>query len=391
MGWASRAKKARRAARAATEGANVPPTPSDVSLAPMGLPGQSGGHLVVVNQFKDPDDPRNRGGPVGVPGNYRVVFTLSRPGYALAPEYKHSFEGGLNGDSHLAISKPAFSPPGNPDATQIRIDGATDAGRFEFIGYPNEGGFLGKIEARVMAAANFNDAEQKSHSALAPSLSHWSIHLDVPLHVQQIDITELRTGNTRVTFSNPFLEVPFAVTPTATIGTGFRNQASLYREALESSSPVYRFLCFFKVMEGIRASRVRMERAAKREGKPFVRPTEAVPRTRDEFVPWLNAIFPIRPDGGWDAMAIESVFRPEILGRSFDDVYRELLRPLRDNIAHALFEDTGEITLSADDLLDHAKLNHWLPLTKCVVRRMLKNEFPDEFLSYLREDGTIGD
>jgi hypothetical protein len=39
--------------------------------------------------------------------------------------------------------------------------------------------------------------------------------------------------------------------------------------------------------------------------------------------------------------------------------------------------------------MDLREVYKWLPLTKCIVRRMLKNEFPDEFLSYIKEDGTV--
>lgn len=50
-----------------------------------------------------------------------------------------------------------------------------------------------------------------------------------------------------------------------------------------------------------------------------------------------------------------------------------------------------EVTLSADEALHLAKVSHWLPLLKCGVRRMLKNEFPNEYLPHLLEDGTIVD
>jgi hypothetical protein len=31
----------------------------------------------------------------------------------------------------------------------------------------------------------------------------------------------------------------------------------------------------------------------------------------------------------------------------------------------------------------------WLGLMKVIVRRMLKNEFPAEYLPFLKEDGTL--
>lgn len=88
-------------------------------------------------------------------------------------------------------------------------------------------------------------------------------------------------------------------------------------------------------------------------------------------------------------MALDSIFQPESLGKKFGDVIDNILTPLRVDIAHALSSKSGDLTLSVDDLLHIQKVNKWLPLTKCIVRRMLKDEFPEEFLSYLREDGTI--
>lgn len=88
-------------------------------------------------------------------------------------------------------------------------------------------------------------------------------------------------------------------------------------------------------------------------------------------------------------MALDSIFRPEVLGKKFGDVIDQILVPLRVDIAHALSLQSGELTLSADELLHTQRVNNWLPLTKCIARRMLKDEFPAEFLSYLREDGTI--
>jgi hypothetical protein len=62
--------------------------------------------------------------------------------------------------------------------------------------------------------------------------------------------------------------------------------------------------------------------------------------------------------------------------------------PLRVWIAHAIL-DSGEPTLLADEGLDLQKLTKWLPLAKCIARRMLKVEFPPEFLPFVAEDGSV--
>ena len=51
-------------------------------------------------------------------------------------------------------------------------------------------------------------------------------------------------------------------------------------------------------------------------------------------------------------------------------------------IAHALFE-LGELKASFDDGFTSEKVNKWLPVIKCIARRMLRNEFPKVFLPYV--------
>jgi hypothetical protein len=54
------------------------------------------------------------------------------------------------------------------------------------------------------------------------------------------------------------------------------------------------------------------------------------------------------------------------------------------DIAHAISSQSGELTLTVDELLHTRNLHKWLALTKCIVRRMLKNDFPTDFLAYTR-------
>jgi len=336
-----------------------------MQMTPMGLPGQHQ-HAIVVNQFRDASDPRNAGGPQGLPGKYTVTFILARPGFNLLPEGQHSFANGLRGDSHLAMSKPAFSPPGNPDADQIMMQGITEDGTFVFTGLPNERGFLGKIISEPFDANNLHDAEAKAHRALASSLSNWSLDLDIPLSVAQTESVEVRTQNTQTSILTPYLEVPLAIRPTANLQAEFRGYASLYREALNSNSSVYQFLCLFKMIEAMLKRRARLATAARKAGQPFTRKYENIPANPDAAaITWLNAIFHIRPT--WDAMALASLFPDEVRGKSLQYVIDTVLYPMRVDIAHAISSQSGELTLSIDELFHTRNLNKWLPLTKCMA------------------------
>ncbi len=345
-------------------------------------------HLIAVGRSsKDPDAACNKASPAGGAGPYAVTFVLSRPGYATEPEYQYSFVDSVKGDSHLAIAKPAYANPSG-DFDRIRIDGISPDGRFRFTGFPNERGFLSRIVSDPFPANGFHDADQKAYRALVPSLSHWSSELDIPLNIHQIESLEQPTGNRQTRLVVAYSEVPFGIMPTAQLENEFLGYASIYREALNTNSPPYRYLCLFKIIEGILDRRARLATEARKLGQPPRRfAHEDIPGDAAGSVGWLNSIFAIRP--AWDDIALSDVFVPAAIGKSFGHIVEKFLRPLRVQIAHALSGDSGELTMSADELLHLREVNRWLLLTKCIARRMMKNEFPTQFLRYLNEDGTI--
>lgn len=345
-----------------------------------GFPGQHQ-QFHQIFRFKE-GDPRNDLPIEGAPGDYKVVFVLKRPGYPLHPERQISFSSGHLGDSHVAISKPAFAPPGNPDADQMRIAALTEDGRFEFVGVPNKRGFLGKIFSLPFRAPNRLRAEEMAYRAIAPSLSEISMHLDVPLEIAQVETTELLTHNVNLSFVTPNLETPLAINPSSTLMPDYRGFASLYREAMNTNSPVYGFLCLFKMIEALRARRTRLERAARRQGTVYLRPSEVFPTSNAEVKVWLDGLFYARPE--WDLMSLETAVPQEVRGRTIESVVQDVLAPLRVDVAHALFTGKGgELTNSSDELLHLRQVTKNLPLTRCIVRRMLKNDFPAQFLNHL--------
>ena len=110
--------------------AQMPAQPTLRAQIPAGgVPGEAQG-IVACNHFRDEADPRNIGSVPGLPGEYRVTFLFERPNYRQTKEYELSFLGPLRGDSHLAITKPAFTPP-DPNADQIKVYATTPQGVFE--------------------------------------------------------------------------------------------------------------------------------------------------------------------------------------------------------------------------------------------------------------------
>ena len=151
---------------------------------------------------------------------------------------------------------------------------------------------------------------------------------------------------------------------------------SLYREALNSTSTVYRFLCFYKIIESLYQRRDRLMHEAQQNGARLHHPREVIPGEANDFLPWLNAIFSVRHE--WDDLDLATIFRQEALGKKIRRLYQDELRVVRNSIAHALL-DAGELVASPDDAIPHGEVDKWLPLTKCIVRRLLKNEFAANF------------
>jgi hypothetical protein len=241
---------------------------------------------------------------------------------------------------------------------------------------------LGKLTSRPFQAQNRLQAEEVAFRALAPSLSEFSLQLDIPLEIAQIETKDLLTENCHVTFTVPFPNVGMVVVPLSRTRPDFRGVASLYREGLNANSPVYQFLCLFKIIEALEARKKRLLRDVKHGGAGYTLPAEVLPTSYGEIRTWLDALFYARP--AWDFTAMDSAVPAEVRGKSFDDVIKELLNPQRVHVAHALFEDGGrELTISCDDLLDTRKIAKLIPLTKCIARRMLKTDFPAEFLAHL--------
>jgi hypothetical protein len=70
-----------------------------------------------------------------------------------------------------------------------------------------------------------------------------------------------------------------------------------------------------------------------------------------------------------------TIFKEEAGGKKINHVVDKHLAPLRNEIAHPLLE-TGELAVSIDDLKHMRKINQWLPLTRCIVRRLLQERLP---------------
>jgi hypothetical protein len=350
-----------------------------------GMPGMLQYFGVLTPQPGSDPNPRT---PVigGAPGDYMVVLTLARPGYTPHPEGQYASFAGLEGDSHLAIAKPAYVIAENDDVKAVTIKASTEDGDLILVGTPNKRGFLAQVTAERVWGKDAQDARTKVARAFASSMSSLSAQLDIPLMVYQTDVIELATNNFFMSIISPFPARPMAVTPVAVLSDEFRATTSFYREALNSNTPAFQFLCYFKIIESSLERRKALALEAKTRGESPSRPTHTIPAEEKDFIPWLSAIFHVGRDE-WDFITMESFFVHEARGKKFNHVVDAYLRPLRTRIAHAVLT-SGELALSADEEMDIREVYKWLALTKCMARHLMKSDFPNEFLQYIGPDGS---
>lgn len=144
-----------------------------------------------------------------------------------------------------------------------------------------------------------------------------------------------------------------------------------------------KFLCYYKIVEGIR--RIRSERTTKENQealakgeKPPWRPRDLIPTTPQDQQPWLSTLFGSQR---WSELALGQVFPVESAGKKINELIREdgVLNTIRNKIAHSVMRDESKETFSIDDALHNQQVQKWLPLCKAISRFLLKAEYPQIF------------
>lgn len=309
---------------------------------------------------------------------FDIVFTLSRPGEALCGDDTAPNSEMLGGNSYFRLRASNADDVG--DFRKVTFHVVTDNRLFEIQELINEQGFIGKVEILSVKAKDFGEAEDIARRLISPSLSWYSTHFDVPLNIYQVDVVDLATGDFMIyRAAKPYdaLVIPQGIR-VLDIKEEAGAYASIYREALNSNSHIYQFLCFYKILDGISQRRERLAAEARASGRELIRVPERLPRDVDGLLMLLKKTFAV--DFTWTTAEAESIFPKQFWGRKFSHILEKELRPLRNEVAHAFLE-SSIIPLSLDAFQKRSKVVQYLPMTKCFARMMLNNEFPLQFPS----------
>jgi len=302
-----------------------PVEPFQVSFTmPVPFPGTRR-NLIHCNQWKG-NDPRNLAGPTGKPGNYMATFVLAR-----VQQNMMTIEA-AEADSFIRFPSDESNP--HLDLPRIRRTDMGADGTVQLDGYVNATGRLSTLVISNLSAVKFSDAAAKAEAVANRFLSQLAVRFHVPLVTTRVEIREVSTSNLRVSLIMPFgdaVVAPFNL-PYASTDTDL--YLSLYREALNTTSVAYRFLCMYKIIEGIEARRARLGSAVKERRVNWSR-REIIPPDLPQCATWLTELF----DRKWSDEIVHEIIHPAARGKRFKHVINNKLSPIRVRIAHSVLDN----------------------------------------------------
>ncbi len=322
-----------------------------------GFPG-SMFYATTLSYGEDSDHPFSNAelNPAGYAGRYVVSMTLRRQGAPDNPKTIVMDDRSMEGDSHLRLPNRFVDQSDAGKKLFLSVQYATHEG--ELLDYqllPNQWGRLGKIRIEITA----NDAEDaigKSYRHIMPVLCDLAYRYDVPLDILQINAVERATLTHTVSKMEDFREAilsedPFQGTVDYEELPLYPVFTYLYREGLNSSNIAYSFLCFYRIIEGIRV--LRRARGSTSSGSKY----------EDEVI---------------EGNMMEH-FPSEFHGKRFGYVVEKSFAPLRQKIAHAFVESKKFSLDSLETLTSKLEIegeyNSNRTMAREIVRAMMHNEY----------------
>ena len=293
---------------------------------------------------------------------YRVSFVFSLPGMFLGEDGWTI--GAEKGDSYIMLS----------DGKDVSYEGYSVrpnlAVPIHFHMMANDLGRLGRFTSNDFYSPDMDTVVSWANDAMNSVLSVLSISSDVPLYVKQIEVVDLTLKAFWSRRIVPFRVRGISFKSLPNVSDELRLFANLYREALSSVNEAYRFLCLFKLLEGLFIDRDLKAKKQRKMGAEPVKYQEVVPEGDADLLILMGEVSIFKE---WHKDSLEVIFPPSIRGWKFRRVLQEV-RKTRDKIAHSLM-DSGALGLSTDNLNNSRFVTYWLPLLRVLCRKVLKDQF----------------
>ncbi len=290
---------------------NEQPIKNDVkielkSLAPPGVKGE----FVFVYLTKDDKKEDQEKFKDNSCRQFLVKAQLSKNNYIL----KESLQASVNekkGDSFLVV-------PENVEYSKAK----TEEGEFIFL--QNDFNELSGVEFHCIATS-LHDAKSKFHKVVTPFIDHISYKANCPIHIPLISSEDVSNRCLMINYTSPYPKAEMNPHETNIDKNMFPIYA-LYREAKNTDSSYYKFLCYYKILEGIyNHLRPDMYKLAREKNIEIQNQKEVVP----------------------DHPELQK-FNPEFIGKPIKTLFdNELRKQYRDAIAHFLLDDGTILNVSS--------------------------------------------
>jgi hypothetical protein len=197
----------------------------------------------------------------------------------------------------------------------------------EFIFMQNDSNELSCIKFICMACSS-NEARSKFHKVVMPFIDHISYKANCPIHIPLISCEDVGNLCLRINYTSPYPMVNLNPHESQIIENMIPIYA-LFREAKNTDSSYYKFLCFYKILEGI---------------YKHLRPALfKLAREKDINIQSQKEIVPDHPE--------LKKFNPEYIGKPIKTLFdNELRKQYRDAIAHFLLDGGSVLNVSSFEI-----------------------------------------
>ena len=280
--------------------------------------------------------------PTGQPGTYHVDCILGVPGVSSILTHFRLEDILTSGDSLLS---------GEPSQVEL----VAEDGKFT-----HDVGMLTNDEGRIsnlvmdVEESSFKGATESANDVTQPLLSRLAFEIDVPVQITAMVVREVATGATQISGTmvggvRPMKDVTGPSNP------DLRELYTTYREGLNSLSPIYQALSFWKAIE---AAEIHSKRRHRKANKP------SGPDLMLEVVSASAPELKVAPE--W----ITHLFKPYV-GKTFKEVQEATRGEIRVAAAHLI---PGQESFVADRLSDVDKCREVVPVLRYLAHRLIEEE-----------------
>ncbi|GJM43226.1 MAG: hypothetical protein DHS20C21_00680 [Gemmatimonadota bacterium] len=309
---------------------NESKSPRNQSLAPPGISGT----LVLLDSLDSDErtdedrlhDSRAR--------DFEVRLVLDR---------SLDFGAGIDARTDPALGRSLFAIP--EPVRSVRVDSPDGA----YVVHKNEDGHASCLSCSLRTT-DPKDATRQAVASITRFLDHLCYTANAPVMVKKVIAIDTTNMLTHVSYTTPY--APVLVRPgEETVHREMFPIYALYREAKCSSSAFYRFMCLYKILEGVfRHLRPSLMRKARERGLTIETVSDTVP-DHDEI----------------------RRFHPGYVGRPIKKLMDDELTPgFRNAVAHFRLE-SGSV-LNPSDFEQDSKFTNMILISELSVRTVIDNQ-----------------